>query len=138
MTKPQIWVAAFLTLFIALFILQKALQNDNENIKMPGEMMTGETETQQNVSGDELVKQWGCISCHGTDLNGTKLAPPLSGLSEYWSRDELINYLRNPQAYMSSERFREYKQKYPGSIMPAYGNKNIQELGKVADFLLSR
>ena len=40
--------------------------------------------------------------------------------------------------YMNEERFKAYKEKYPSQIMPPYGNKNIKDLGKIVDYLLSQ
>ena len=64
------------------------------------------------------------------------MAPSLHNVKDNWSRDKLINYLRNPSSYMSSDRFKEYQQQYPGVIMPSFGNIEVKELGKVAEYLL--
>ena len=39
---------------------------------------------------------------------------------------------------MNDERFQAYREKYPNQIMPPYGNKNIKDLGKIVDYLLSK
>jgi hypothetical protein len=59
-------------------------------------------------------------------------------VKDNWTRQELINYLRNPQSYMSSNRFKEFKKKYPNVMMPAFNNIDIKDLGKIADYLLSK
>jgi len=67
------------------------------------------------------------------------MAPSLKGLKEYWSsRDDLINYLRNPNSFMDSDRFKAYEAKYPNGIMPSYDNKDVKDLGKIADYLLKQ
>jgi hypothetical protein len=38
---------------------------------------------------------------------------------------------------MEEERFKEYRQLFPNQIMPGFGNKNIKDLGKLADYLLN-
>lgn len=141
MTKAQIWTAAFLITFMALFGLQRLTDNgEHKGMHMPG--MGGGMPAPQgaaevaDASGEQLAKNWGCGTCHGADLAGTKMAPPLRGLASAYSRDALINYLRNPSAYMDSDRFRDYKEKYRNIVMPAYGNKDVKELGKLADYLL--
>ncbi len=140
MTKPQIWVAAFLVLFMLLFLLQKVT---NE----PGRKTTGPANSpvsQQNMASNEdlspvgLIDKLGCRNCHGQDLAGTKMAPSLQNLSQHWSKDQLTNYLRNPSSYMDDDRFKEYQQKYPGMVMPSFGNINVQELGKISEFLLNQ
>ncbi len=137
MTKSQIWVAAFLVLFLGLFLLSRLTMEDKatENIK------TGNPVPQTDISSDEisaadLITRLGCRGCHGADLSGTRMGPELTGLQEYWKRDELINYLRNPNSYMDKDRFRKFKEEYPGIMMPSFNNVDVKELGKVADYLL--
>jgi len=141
MTKTQIWSAIFLGVFVLLFFLQKLVGTEYSN--SPGMMGMGMPQTQANetmaasdASGEELVQQFNCNSCHGTTLNGTTMAPSLVGLASYYDRDKLINYLRNPNAYLDQERFVTYKNKFKNIVMPAYGNKDVKELGKIADYLL--
>jgi hypothetical protein len=62
--------------------------------------------------------------------------PSLIGLGEYYSRKDLIAYLRNPKSFMDSERLKIYREQFPGIIMPNYSNKDVKDLGKIADFLL--
>ncbi len=140
MTKPQIWVAAFLVLFMLLFLLQKVT---NE----PGRKTTGPTDSpvsqqnmasNENLSPAELINKLGCKNCHGQDLAGTKMAPSLQNLSQYWSKDQLTNYLRNPSSFMDGDRFKKYQQEYPGMVMPSFNNINVQELGKISDYLLNQ
>lgn len=139
MTKPQIWVAAFLFLFIILFMIQRATKTEapEKDFSQMGSSMT-EQESNDNLSGAQLMNNFGCLNCHGANLEGTAMGPALLNLNQFWSRDNLINYLRNPNSFMSQKRFQEYKEKYPNMIMPAYGNKNVKDLGKIADYLLGR
>ncbi len=103
---------------------------NNQNLS---EQNTGE------LTGEKLFQSFGCVTCHGNDLTGSKSGPSLKGIKQYWSsRDNLINYLRNPNSYMDSDRFKDYKEKYPGTIMPPYNNKDVKDLGKIADFLLTQ
>ena len=139
MTKPQIWVAAFLAAFILLFILQKATKKDEAPRNLSSQMnnqMTEENTTE--FSAQQLMSSFGCTNCHGSDLAGTNLAPALKNLSQYWGKESLLAYLRNPNNYMDEDRFKEYRKKYPSQIMPPYGNKDIKDLGKIVDFLLTR
>ncbi len=135
MTKPQIWVAAFLGLFLILFLLEKSTnRSDLQETSTPGGMpQLGQT-TQASTPQD-LISSLGCTSCHGADLTGTKMGPNIHGVKQYWSRDNLINYLRNPSSYMSSDRFKSYKAKYQ-IMMPPFNNIDVKNLGKIADYLL--
>jgi len=136
MTKPQIWVSAFLFLFILLFMLGKLTKEDETEHNLPVNNSTGVEETNNEITGVQLFVNFGCIKCHGENLAGTADGPKLADLTEHWSRQTLIAYLRNPFSFMEEERFKEYRQLYPKQIMPDFGNKNIKDLGKLADYLL--
>lgn len=137
MTKPQIWIATFLALFILLFLLSQLTkkeetgQNTTVDSPIPQTGMSSE-----ELSAKELVVKLGCITCHGADLQGTRMGPPLEDLAKNWSRDKLINYLRNPSSFEDTERFKKFKEQYPGMIMPAFGNIEVKDLGKIAEYLL--
>jgi cytochrome c2 len=136
MTKPQIWVSAFLILFILLFILGR-ITKEEETERDFSNQVTNNTseEITAELTAEQLVKNFGCTNCHGAGLSGTNLGPSLKNVSQYWSKESLIAYLRNPPDYMGGERFKEYREKYPGQIMPGYGEKNIKDLGKIAEYL---
>ncbi len=141
MTKPQIWVAAFLILFIILFMIGRLTKEDEMPVKDFSGMNDSPMSQQssEEMTGEKLVMSFGCINCHGADLAGTNMGPSLKGIKQYWnSRDNLINYLRNPNSFMDSDRFKAYKVKYPNGIMPSYGNKDVKDLGKIADYLLTQ
>jgi mono/diheme cytochrome c family protein len=134
-TNAQKWIAVFLAMFIVLFVLNKITKDDSDNTTdfYNSEQNTGKSELQ----GIALMEKVGCTACHGQDLKGTKQAPGLYKAREHWSRNDLINYLRNPSAYDGDERFDEYRNMYEGSVMPSYANRDVKELGQIADYLLS-
>jgi len=137
MTKPQIWVAAFLGLFILLFLLSRLTKDEDKSNGIPEQNPVPQTNlSSENLSAPELMSKLGCTTCHGTDLKGTRMGPPLFGLREHWGRDNLINYLRNPNSYADTERFKEQQKQYPGLMMPSFSNIDVKELGRIADYLL--
>lgn len=138
MTNAQKWVAAFLGLFLILFILGRVTKNDEPVHEMKHNYENQNTQQPADVDGLTLIQQSGCTACHGQDLNGTNMAPALVNIKEHWSRDGLINYLRNPSAYDGDKRFDEYRAKYKNIIMPSYGNLDVKDLGKIADYLLAK
>ena len=138
MTNAQKWIAAFLVLFILLFVLARVTKKEDsisENVDYY------ETENTQNSEGERsgltLINTIGCTPCHGADLKGTKLGPSLYSVKDYWRRDAIINYLRNPSSYSGDERFENYKAQFPGIVMPPFSNIDVKELGKIADYLIS-
>jgi hypothetical protein len=139
MTKPQIWVAAFLVLFIILFVLGRLTEKEEPAKDISGMSPQMSGQSTEDLTGDKLVETFGCINCHGVDLAGTNMAPSLKDIKQFWSsRDNLINYLRNPSSYMDSDRFKAYRAKYPDAIMPSYNNKDVKDLGKIVDYLLTQ
>ncbi len=66
-------------------------------------------------TGVQLFVNFGCTKCHGENLSGTVNGPQLANLNEYWNRNTLIAYLRNPGSFMEEERFKEYRQLFPKS-----------------------
>ncbi len=135
MTKPQIWVAAFLVIFLILFVLEKSTNRSDIQEKNAPSSAPQMGQSTQASTPLELMTSIGCTGCHGADLNGTKMAPNIHGVKKYWTRDNLINYLRNPVSYMSSERFKNYRTKFE-VMMPSFNNIDVKNLGKIADYLL--
>jgi len=137
MTNAQKWLAAFLGLFLVLLLLGKITKKDDSTEAMT-QITMGQAAAEQSADGLGLIKQKGCIACHGSNLQGTKIAPALTGLKEFWNRDKLINYLRNPSSFGTDKRFVMYKEKYKNIVMPSYNNIDVKDLGKIADHLLTR
>ncbi len=136
MTKPQIWVASVLLLFLLLLVVELNTNRSDVQKKAMPNQQTQMDESTQPKTAEQLVSSLGCTGCHGSDLSGTRMAPDLHNVQQYWSRDKLINYLRNPSSYMDSGRMKNYLAQYPNTMMPSFSNINVQELGKIADYLL--
>jgi len=136
MTNAQKWVGIFLVVFILLFVIGRITKEDNID-KGDVSFYGDEIAEEGNPEGLALLNNIGCTACHGDNLQGTNLAPALNTASNYWGRDDLINYLRNPVSYQDSDRLVEYKKLYPNIVMPAYNNIDVKDLGKIADYLLS-
>lgn len=138
MTKTQIWLGGFVLLFIALFMLGRLTKKDDTESQM--KKMEAMMQKQQDNQESSIAPQFNrlnCTRCHGSDLKGTPVGPTLYGLQKNWDRDALINYLRNPTSYSTSDRFKIYKDKYKNVVMPAYNNVDVKELGQIADYLLN-
>lgn len=136
MTKPQIWIAAALVLFFLLFFLEKSTKRSDVQPKQAPDITQQTQQSNQPKTPEQLTASLGCTGCHGADLSGTQMAPDLHSVSQYWSRDALINYLRNPSSYMSTDRLKAYQAKYQ-VMMPSFNNIDVKELGKIADYLLT-
>ncbi len=137
MSKPLIWVTGVLVLFMLLFILEKETKRvDVQQKGAPPEIGQQTGTSNKPQTPEQMVVSLGCTGCHGADLAGTKMAPDLHNVKNEWSRDKLINFLRNPSSYMNSDKLKQLKEKYPNVMMPSFSNIDVKELGKIADYLL--
>lgn len=90
------------------------------------------------ASGEEIYRVSACASCHGENLEGLGIAPPLLGLSALWSRDELGAFLGDPDRFLEQvERLQQLDFDYSSS-MPKYSNLSLDERDRLAGFLLSK
>jgi Cytochrome c len=138
MTKTQIWLASFLVLFLLLFLLEQITNKQGSSNSQISNPVPQTNLSSKEMTPEELINKLGCVSCHGTDLNGTKMGPDLHNLTQYWSRENLINFLRNPSANLNSTRLNDYKNQYPGVLMPSFENIDVKDLGKIAGYLLNQ
>lgn len=136
MTNSQKWILVTLLVFLSLFFLSK-FTGQEEEYNEDLSAYINETTENKELNGLQLASNIGCTTCHGPNLEGGKIGPSLKNVSQYWRRDGLINYLRNPVEYSGDERFKEYKLKYPNIVMPAYKEIDVKDLGKIADYILS-
>jgi hypothetical protein len=139
MSNSQKWVLAFLVIFLLLFVLVQVTKEDDNIGHTPATNPVPQTDISSDViSAADLITRQGCRGCHGAELEGSRLGPALTNIGQYWSsRDELINYLRNPNSFMDRDRFRKYQEQYPGVLMPSFSNVDVKDLGRIADYLIN-
>jgi mono/diheme cytochrome c family protein len=138
MTNAQKWVISALCFFLLLLFIEIMTKKEDQTVpQMPGQMSQQQSSTSSDADGLTLINQNGCIGCHGPELNGSAAAPALTSIKQYWTHDKLINYLRNPSSYSGDPRFDEYRSKY-NAVMPSFSNIDVKDLGKIADYLLTR
>lgn len=54
------------------------------------------------AAGKKLFQERGCSGCHSMDGSQEMLGPDLAGLGEIYSRDEVLNLIRNPSESIKS------------------------------------
>ncbi len=87
-------------------------------------------------SAAKLWSDEGCALCHGKQAEGTKLAPTLQGKATHWSRESLLQYLRDPVGYAAQDpRLKEQMKSY-SQAMPTYKMLAPVELETLADYVL--
>jgi mono/diheme cytochrome c family protein len=85
-----------------------------------------------------------CAACHGEAREGKRSGPVLTGLAEYWSVDQLVSYLTDPDAMVKSNPRLAYKAEKFAIGMPKASGKSPGYAGKaraeklraIAEYLL--
>lgn len=87
-------------------------------------------------SGEGLFTTQACHTCHGRAGEGTSLGPTLSDLSRHWTREDLVTYLADPEAFVARDaRLKTLAGRYM-SHMASFGHLSEEERGRLADFVL--
>jgi mono/diheme cytochrome c family protein len=90
------------------------------------------------LTGPELFSESRCGSCHGGDLRGSWMGPPLEGLSEHWEVADLARYLRDPLPVIeSTPRLSKMRRKFPATMRP-FDELTKAERTRLAEWLLTR
>ena len=88
-------------------------------------------------TAEALYIDLGCATCHGDNREGQRSGPPLIKIGDHWDEDELLEYLRNPKAFVETNpRLSYLDEQYP-IAMPAYAETSEEDLRKLADFMLN-
>lgn len=76
-------------------------------------------------SPEELIRKYGCLSCHTLDGAGAHVGPVLNGVRERLTREEIRTWLSGPWRIK------------PGTKMPDFGFTET-ELRVLADYLMTK
>jgi hypothetical protein len=98
----------------------------------------GGGEPAAKVPGAQLYAQRRCGICHGDNREGKPLAPPLKGLAQHWTADELVyKYFPDPVAYQNNNpRLSKMLEQYSSMKMPPVLG-DPAELRVLAEWLLT-
>ena len=85
-----------------------------------------------------------CAACHGASRQGQRSGPPLNGLAEHWTADELVRYLSDPDSVVKISPRLAYKAERYAIGMPAASGKSPgyaqkareEKLRAIAEYLL--
>jgi mono/diheme cytochrome c family protein len=88
------------------------------------------------ATGASLYQVNACYACHGRGGEGSSMGPSLLDLEQHWTRDQLVEYLLEPQAFVQrDERLRAQRSRYP-QRMASFKHLTEEERGLVADHVL--
>lgn len=90
-------------------------------------------QTTANLSGEELFIQNRCVRCH-TIGRGRFVGPDLSGVSERYSEEEILQWIENPQQIYQASGKMPYNEGYPP--MPPM-NVAPAQAKKLKDYIIS-
>lgn len=83
-----------------------------------------------------------CARCHGENREGTRTAPPLVGLAEHWTAEELVIYFEDPDAMVKSDaRLNRLAGRYTVQMppvsakAPGYSQRD-EQLRELAEYML--
>lgn len=62
-----------------------------------------EVEPSGPPDGAQLFREQNCVQCHGPEGRGTNLGPALFDKKSFWTRQELAQYLTDPQARIQKD-----------------------------------
>jgi cytochrome c553 len=97
-----------------------------------------ETVDLNGASPQDAYVALNCSRCHGTELQGQRTAPALTGLSSKWTEDDLVAYLRDPAAARAANpRLAHVAEQYVID-MPAYPHTEETVLRGLAGWILAR
>lgn len=110
----------------------------------PGEELSSDSLAEQfglpaadEIDGAEVYAAAGCASCHGADLGGRKMGPPLTGIAPYWTMDEMVRWLKDPSSAYGKDRLVEIGREY-GIVMPPAVGLTEAELIALSRWLLEQ
>ena len=87
--------------------------------------------------GRAVYESEACPQCHGHDLRGGELGPPLRGLNSVWGPEELSQYIADPQSYLEhDERLRLIMERYPVPMPTLQMDK--KRLADLVEYLLEQ
>lgn len=94
-------------------------------------------EPRKAMTAEEVFKVGNCAMCHGQDLNGTPLGPPLKGVKANWDVPKLLAYFKDPATYADNDpRLAANKGKYSVPMPPQ--RLPDAELTTLAEWLLEQ
>lgn len=86
--------------------------------------------------GYQIYTGEGCATCHGSDLLGTRMAPPLVDVRKHFDLASLGEYLSDPDAYILDDpRLQGLDSQYQMQVMPAY-DLTDEELAALGGLIL--
>lgn len=93
--------------------------------------------TEAQLAGWQAYVDLDCASCHGESREGKRSGPPLTGLAEHWSAEQLARYLADPDAAVRATPRLAYKAEQYAIAMPAVSGKSPGYAGKVNEETLA-
>ncbi len=89
------------------------------------------------LPGRALFQEKNCVLCHGPNGEGRASGPELRNVATHFTRDQVIEYLKDPAAYAEKDpRLAARMNDFPG-MMPKYNYLEQTQLEQLADYVLA-
>lgn len=89
------------------------------------------------LPGAALFREKNCVVCHGAGGEGRATGPELRNVGKHFTREQLVEYLKNPTAYAEKDaRLAARMHDFPG-MMPKYDYLEPTQLEQLADYVLA-
>lgn len=86
----------------------------------------------------EIYESSNCWTCHGRNGIGAMAGPELEGLAANWTREDLADFLKDPEAWVAKdERIAELAGQYPIKMVRPPAPIAPNDRLKLADWLLT-
>ncbi len=95
-------------------------------------------EAPQRLNPQTLYRNAGCATCHNMpgDTREPIAGPPLRGLAEHWNREDLADFIANPEPFIAREpRLAGQTARYP-MRMPGDASLSREARLAIADWML--
>jgi len=88
------------------------------------------------ASGAEIYRLQNCANCHGDRGEGTSRGTALRELGLHWTRDDLADFLADPDVVLTRDaRLQAQRRPFSGA-MSRYDNLTQDERERLAEYLL--
>lgn len=97
----------------------------------------GEARGGASAKGAELYKSQACVTCHAADGAGTVFGPTLRGVSQHWTREKLVEYLKDPLGYAAKDARLSAQAKKYSLPMQRFDKLPPADLDAIAEHVLA-
>lgn len=89
------------------------------------------------LPGAALFREKNCVTCHGPAGEGRATGPELRNVGAHFTREQLVEYLKNPTAYAEKDARLAARMHDFDGMMPRFDYLEQTQLEQLADYVLA-